>query len=89
MLRHSRDAQANTGVGAEAEPHTGVMERLQVLLIGGDGRSVASRIGEPSGRADAAPCLAFGFQTGQARPRRRFRDHRGCRMRIEQTRGHT
>jgi hypothetical protein len=37
MLRHPWDAQAHTRVGAEAEPHTGVMERLQVLLIDGDG----------------------------------------------------
>jgi hypothetical protein len=40
MLGHARNAQAHAGVGAEADPHTGVMDSLQVLLIGRNGRSV-------------------------------------------------
>ena len=47
--------------------------------------AVTSRIGEPSGPSDATPCRAFGFRTGQASARRRFRNHGGCIMRIEQT----
>src|SRR5439155_83875 len=39
--------------------------------------AVTSRIGEPSGPSDATPCRAFGFRTGQASARRRFRNHGG------------
>jgi hypothetical protein len=55
MLRHSRDAQANTGIRAEAEPHIGVMECLQVLLIDGDGGSTFLGGPAPVGLTDRPP----------------------------------
>ena len=36
MLRDAWNAQAHPGVGAERDLNAGIMERLQVLLVGGD-----------------------------------------------------
>src|SRR5258708_26506492 len=40
MLSHSRNAQAHAGIRAEADLHTGVVDRFEILLVGCDGRSV-------------------------------------------------
>src|SRR6516165_8173658 len=40
MLGHARNAQPHAGIGAEADPDASIMDRFQILLIGGDSYSV-------------------------------------------------